>query len=216
MAGNAPAQVFVQRFDAFNGMAGATEWIYAAPDSTLQGFAFSPRHELVAVYATPWPHKEVRRIAAPGAPFMPGPDLLFDLDPITALSAGGDSLAIVGTNAAGQPAVATVTQGLPTSMPQPLFGLGAFPGGGWTIVAGRDDTRLALRVENAGSPFVRLVGLDRYGFLEWSSTIADVLPDSVPQAVPAEDAAGGFVVAVDTQDATGTIGVHVQRVGSTP
>ena len=63
---------------------------------------------------------------------------------------------------------------------------------------------------------MRLVGLDAYGSLEWTSTIADVLDGSVPQAIPAKDYAGGFVVAVDTQDANGTIGVHVQRVGSSP
>jgi hypothetical protein len=41
-------------------------------------------------------------------------------------------------------------------------------------------------------------------------------PGSAPRAVPAKDVASGFVVAVDQQDATGTPGVYVQRVCSSP
>jgi hypothetical protein len=214
--GFTPSQVFAQRFDPTARTSIATQWLNATPGSTLEALAFSPRHELVAVYATPWPHREVQRIAAPNERLPPPLEFLFGFDQVTGLSAGGDALAIIGTDPAGEPVVATVMQGQPTTMPQALPDLATFPGGGWSIVAGRDGKLLALRVESAGVPIVRLAGLDAYGHLEWSSTITDVLPGSVPQAVPAKDAAGGFVVAVDTLDATGTIGVQVQRVGSTP
>lgn len=103
------------------------------------------------------------------------------------------------------------------SWPAPLNGLAGFPGGSWSFAAGRDEKLLALRVESGGSvPLLRLVGLDAYGQLEWTDTIADVLPGAVPQAVPAQDAAGGFIVAIDTQDAGGTTGIVVRRVGSAP
>jgi hypothetical protein len=215
--GVASPQVFVQRFDTFDGTQAATEWLLPSPDSQLARLAFSAAHELVAVYTTPWPHQEVHRVAAPGAPYAPPPDLLFGMDQIVALTAGGEGLAIVGTDFAGEPAVATVMPFAPTSMPQPLAGLTGFPGGGWTITSGRDGKLLALRSE-AGplAPQVRLVGLDADGLLEWTDTIEDVLPGSAPQAVPAKDLAGGFLVAVDQQDATGTLGVLVRRVGSSP
>lgn len=214
--GVGPVQVFVQRFDIYDGTPAVPDTRFANPDSELLQLAFSPTHEAVAVFGTPWPHKEVLRIGAPGAPSLP-PDLLF-MDQVSALApSAGDGLAIVGTDFAGDAVVATVKPFAPTSFPLPQTGLAGFPGGGWTIASARDDRRLAFRVETGGAtPLVRLVGLDAYGSLEWTSTIADVLDGSVPQAIPAKDYAGGFVVAVDTQDANGTIGVHVQRVGSSP
>ncbi len=214
--GIGPVQIFVQRFDTQDGAPAALDARFANPDAELLQLAFSPTHEAVAVFGTPWPHKEVHRIGAPGAPSLP-PDLLF-MDQVTAFAPGaGDGLAIVGTDFAGEPAVATVKPFQPTSFPLPQAGLSAFPGGGWAFASGRDDRRLAFRVETGGlTPLLRLVGLDALGGLEWTGTIADVLDGSVPQAIPAKDPAGGFVVAVDTQDANGTIGVHVQRVGSLP
>lgn len=215
--GVASPHLFVQRFDTLDGTQAATEWLFASPDSELAHLAFSTAHELVAIYDTPWPHKEVRRVAAPGAPFALPPDLLFGMQQVAALTAGGDGLSIIGTDLAGEPAVASVAPFAPVTMPQALTGLNSFSGGGWTIAAGRDGKLLALRSEVvAGMSLVRLVGLDAYGLLEWTDTIDDVPPGSVPQVVPAKDVAGGFVVAVDQQDATGTLGVHVRRVGSSP
>lgn len=211
-----PEQVFLQRFDTYSGTPMATESLFANPDTSLQHLAFSPTHEVVAVFATPWPHKEVRRISGPGAPFMP-PEMLF-MDKVTALiPAGIDGLSIVGVDAAGELSVARVRTFQPTTFPQPLTDLAAFPGGGWSIAAGRDEKFLAYRTEVGGpSPIVRLLGLDAFGTLEWKTSIEGVVDGSVPQAIAAKDAAGGFIVAVDTLDATGTRGVHVQRLGSQP
>ncbi|MBL8300830.1 MAG: hypothetical protein JNN30_21015 [Rhodanobacteraceae bacterium] len=214
--GITPAQVFVQRFDAGHGLQGAPEWIAAAAHNDLARLAFSPAHELVAIYDTPWPHKEVHRIGAPGSSYLP-PDFLHGVDQVVALAAGGDSLAIVGKNVAGDYAVASLTPFAPVPMARTLTGLAGFAGDGWTIAAGRDGKLLAMRVEpGASTSLLRLVGLDAYGLLEWTQTIDDVVSGSQPQAVPAQDADGGFVVAVDKLAATGTLGVHVQRVGSSP
>lgn len=215
--GAAPPQLFVQRFDTFDGTQAATEWLSASPGSELALLAFSAAHELVAVYDTPWPHKEVRRVAAPGAPFAPPPDLLFGMEQVAALAAGDNGLAIIGTNYSGEPAVASVAPSAPVTQPQTLTGLGSFAGGGWSIAAGRHGKLLALRRESGtGMSLVRLVGLGTDGLSEWTDTIGDVPSGSVPQVVPAKDVAGGFVVAVDQLDATGTLGVHVRRVGSSP
>lgn len=215
--GTAPPPLFVQRFDTFDGTQTSTEWLSASPGSELALLAFSAAHELVAVYDTPWPHKEVHRVAAPGAPFAPPPDLLFGMEQIVALAAGDSGLAIIGTNFAGEPAVASVVPLAPVTLPQALTGLSSFAGGGWSIAVGRHGKWLALRRESAaGMSLVRLVGLGADGLFEWTDTIDGVPAGSVPQAVPAKDAAGGFVVAVDQQDATGTPGVRVRRVGSSP
>lgn len=213
-----PPQVFVQRFDTFTGSQSATEWLNVAPDRQLARLAFSPAHELVAVYSTPGPLKEVQRVPPPGQSFTGPPALLFGLDQVIALApAGADTLAIVGSDTNGTLVSSTVWPQGAVSWPMPLNGLAGFPGGDWTFAAGRDEKLLALRVETGGpAPLLRLVGLDASGQLEWTDTIADILPGAVPQAVPAQDAAGGFIVAVDQQDAGGTIGVLVRRVGSAP
>jgi len=213
-----PPQVFVQRFDALTGSPAATEWLNVAPDRQLARLAFSPAHELVAVYSTPGPLKEVQRVPPPGQSFTGPPALLFGLDQLTALApAGDDTLAILGSDTSGTPVSATVWPQGAVSWPMPLNGLAGFAGGGWSFAAGRDQKLLALRVENGGPALLlRLVGLDAYGQLEWTDTIADVLPGAAAQAVPARDAAGGFVVAVDTLDAGGTTGIVVRRVGSAP
>lgn len=215
--GTTPPQVFVQRFDVFNGSPSVPEWIVASSDSDLAHLAFSPAHELIAVYDTPWPHKDVHRLGPAGSPFTLPPEPLHGIDQITALVAGSDTLAIVGTNVAGEPVVASVMPSAPIAGPQILAGLAGFAGGPWTIAAGRDGKLLAMRTEtDFANSLVRLVGLDTYGTFEWTGVIDGTLPGSLPQAVPVNHPGGGFVVAVDRLDATGTLGVHVQRVGSSP
>lgn len=215
--GVAPPQVFVQRFDVLDGGHAAPERVFPNPGNALAQLAFSPAHEVIAVYDTPWPHKEVHRVGPPGSPFAVPPEPLHGIDQITALVAGSDSLAIVGTNVAGEPVVASVMPSAPIASPQILAGLAGFAGGPWTIAAGRDGTLLAMRTEtDVVTSLVRLVGLDTYGTFEWTAVIDGTLPGSLPQAVPVNHPGGGFVVAVDRIDATGTLGVHVQRVGSSP
>lgn len=216
--GVSPPQVFVQRFDSYDGTQAATEWLNAAPDRQLTHLAFSPAHELVAVHSTPWPLKEVQRVPAPGMPFTGPMGVLFGVDQVVALApAAADTLVIVGTDVNGDPVSSTVWPQGAVTPPLPLAGLAAFPGGGWRFAAGQNETLLALRTESGGAaPLVRLIGLDAYGQIAWSDTVADILPGAVPQAVPAKDAAGGFIVAVDRQDAGGTTGIEVRRVGSTP
>ncbi|WP_257385513.1 hypothetical protein [Tahibacter caeni] len=216
--GVSPPQVFVQRFDSYDGSQAATEWLNPGPDHQLAKLAFSPAHELVAVYSTSWGFQEVHRVPAPGMPFTGPVGVLFGVDQVVALApAGADTLVIVGADVNGNPVSSTVWPQGPVTPTVPLVGLAGFPGGGWTFAAGRDEKLLALRTETGGAaPLVRLVGLDAYGQLQWSDTIAGILPGAVPQAVPAKDAAGGFVVAVDRQDAGGTIGIEVRRIGSTP
>lgn len=213
-----PPQVFVQRFDSLTGDQAVTEWLNVVPDRQLARLAFSPAHELVAVYSMPGSLKEVQRVPPPGQSFTGPPALLFGLDEIIALSpAGADTLAILGSGASGTPVSSTVWPQGAVSWPMPLNGLAGFPGGAWSFAAGRNEKLLALRVENdSPAPLLRLVGLDAYGQLEWTDTIPDVLPGAAPQAVPAKDAAGGFIVAIDTLDAGGTTGIMVRRVGSAP
>lgn len=215
--GVAPPQVFVQRFDVPDGGHAAPERIFPNPGTALAQLAFSPAHEVVAVYDTPWPHKEVHRLGPPGSPLMLPPEPIHGIEQLVALVAGSDALAIVGTNSAGEPVVASVTPSVPIPNPQTLPGLAGLTGAPWTIIPGRDGKLLAMRVEtDASSSLVRLIGLDAYGYPEWTDMVDGAPPGSLPQARPVKGPGGGFVVAVDRIDATGTPGVHVQRVGSSP
>jgi len=95
--------------------------------------------------------------------------------------------------------------------------------GGFSVRRWSRFSRRRMRARRIGRGFLAPIPIFRrnwpdmvYGLLEWTATINDVPPGSVPQVVPAKDVAGGFVVAVDQQDATGTLGVHVRREGSLP
>lgn len=215
----AGTQVFAQPFDVYTGSAAAAQWLAPPPDRTLLRYAFSPAHELVAVYDTPWPMQEIWRIAAPGAPFPTPPVLVPGITIEGFAPASGNDLVAVGHDSfSGAPAIAPIAPGSAFVPMTSVDGLAAFGPGDWKLALDDQGKILAWRKETAGAAtLVRLVGLDAYGqTVDWTKTIDNVLAAAEPQVVPPRDVHHGFVIAVDTQDIDGTIGVHVERVGSTP
>ncbi|HVJ63166.1 MAG TPA: hypothetical protein VM555_10700 [Tahibacter sp.] len=212
--------VFAQRFDHDTGSSGMPEWIVPPPDRTLLRYAFSPAHELIAAYDTPWQMQEIWRIGVPGAPYTAPSAPLFGLASIEDFApTAGNDLVIAGREyGSGEQAIVPI---YPVPGPFPITavgGLAAFGPGDWQFALDDEGRILALRKETVGAATqVRLVGLDSYGqTVDWTQTIDNVLADAQPQVAVPRDNAHGFIVAVDTQDASGTIGVQVMRVGSPP
>ena len=212
-------QVFAQRFDVDTGAAGAAQWIVPPPDRNLLRYVFSPAHELIAAYGTPWPMQEIWRIDPPNAPFPTPPAPVFNFTIEGFAPTSGNNLVATGHDSwSGEQVILSIAPGSTFVSPMAPGGLVPFGPGEWKLALDDQGKILAWRKETTGTTtLVRLVGLDSYGqIVDWTKTIDNVLAAAEPQVVPPRDVHHGFVIAVDTQDIDGTIGVHVERVGSTP